>query len=71
MNFFSIKMCLFSKEPVSSDISFEYPSHMFWLRKKKINFQLHIFIGRPEKSTSKLLSIDLEQMDETLKIPKS
>ena len=29
-----------SKEP-----SFEYPQHMFWLRNKKNNFQLHTLIG--------------------------
>ena len=29
------------------DGSFEYPQHMFWLRNKKNNFQLHILIWRP------------------------
>ena len=36
-----------SKEPSHRDGSFEYPQHMFWLRNKKINFQLHTLIWRP------------------------
>ena len=31
-----------SKEPFTGDSSFEYPQDMFWLRNKKINFQLCI-----------------------------
>ena len=27
--------------------SFEYPQHMFWLRNKNDNFQLHTLIWRP------------------------
>ena len=29
--------------------SFEYSLHMFWLRNKKFNFQLHSLFLRPEK----------------------
>ena len=29
------------------DCSFEYPPHMFWLRNKKINFQVGILIWVP------------------------
>ena len=30
-------MCLgYSKEPSHRDVSFEYPQHMFWLKKKSI-----------------------------------
>ena len=29
--------------------SFENPQHKFWLRTKKVNFQLHTLIYRPEK----------------------
>ena len=36
-----------SKEPCHRDGSFEYPQHMFWLRNKKNNFQLHTFILGP------------------------
>ena len=36
-----------SKEPSHRDGSFEYPQHMFWLRNKKINFQLRTLIWRP------------------------
>ena len=37
-----------SKEPSHRDVSFEYPQHMFWLRNKKNNFQLHTLIWGPE-----------------------
>ena len=38
-------MCFWcSKEPSHRDSSFEYPQHMFWLRDKKNNFQLHTLI---------------------------
>ena len=38
----SLNMCFgCSKELSQSDGSFEYPQHMFWLRNKKSNFQLH------------------------------
>ena len=36
-----------SKEPSHRDGSFEYPQHMFWLRNKKNNFQLHTLNLRP------------------------
>ena len=29
------------------DSSFEYPQHMFWLRNKKYNFQVHTLIWGP------------------------
>ena len=38
-----------SKEPPQWDGSFEYPQHMFRLRNKKTNFQLHTFIWRPDE----------------------
>ena len=38
----------FSKEPSHRDGSFEYPKHMFWLRIKKINFQLRTLIWGAE-----------------------
>ena len=41
-----------SKEPSHRDGSFEYPQHMFWLRNKKNNFQLHSLIWGPELSTN-------------------
>ena len=45
----SLNMCYgCSKEPSHQDSSFEYPQHMFWLRNKKNNFQLHILIWGPE-----------------------
>ena len=36
-----------SKEPSHRDGSFEYPQHMFGLRNKKNNFQLHTLIRGP------------------------
>ena len=36
-----------TKELSHRDGSFEYPQHMFWLRNKKNNFQLHTLIWRP------------------------
>ena len=33
-----------SKEPSHRDSSFEYPQHMFWLRNKESNFQLHSYL---------------------------
>ena len=33
-----------SKVPSHWDGSFEYPQHVFWLRKKKINFSVHTLI---------------------------
>ena len=45
----SLNMCFgCSKEPPHRDGSFEYPQHMFWLRNKKNNFQLHTLILRPD-----------------------
>ena len=35
------------KKNVSSRPTFQYPQHMFWLRNKKTNFQLHILIWGP------------------------
>ena len=41
-------MCFgYSKEPSHRDGSFEYPQHMFWLRNKKNNFQIHTLIWGP------------------------
>ena len=37
-----------SKEPSNRDGSFEYPQHMFWLRNKKNNFQLHTLTWRSD-----------------------
>ena len=38
----SLNMCFgCSKEPSHRDGFFEYPQHVFWLGKKKNNFQLH------------------------------
>ena len=34
-----------SKEPSHQDGSFEFFQHMFWLRNKKNNFQLHTLKG--------------------------
>ena len=34
-----------SKQPSQLDGSFEYPQHIFWLRNKKNNFQLHTYLG--------------------------
>ena len=43
--FISLNMCFgCSKEPSHRDGSFEYPQHMFWLRNKENNFQLHTLI---------------------------
>ena len=42
-----------SKEPSHRDGSFEYPQHMFWLRNKKNNFQLHTLIWGPDKNREK------------------
>ena len=36
-----------SKEQSHRDGSFEYPQHMFWLRNKENNFQLHTLIWGP------------------------
>ena len=46
----SLKICFgCSKEPSHRDGSFDHPQHIFWLRKKKIKFYLHVrtFIRRP------------------------
>ena len=43
-----------SKEPSHRDGSFEYPQHMFWLRNKKINFQLRTLIWGPGRDLEKL-----------------
>ena len=41
----SLNMCFgCSKEPSQREGSFEYPQHMFLLRKKKNNFQLRTLI---------------------------
>ena len=37
-----------SEEPSHRDGSFEYPQHMFWLRNKKINFQLCTLVWGPD-----------------------
>ena len=47
--FINLNMCFgYSIEPSWWDISFEYPQHMFWLRNKKNNFQLHTLIWGPD-----------------------
>ena len=52
-------MCFgYSKEPSHRDGSFEYPQHMFWLRNKKINFQLHTLIWGPVMKNYNLFHID-------------
>ena len=52
---FNKNMCFgCSKEPSNGDGSFEYPQHMFWLRNKKINFQLYTLIWGPGLEWSKL-----------------
>ena len=44
----SLNMCFgCSKEPSHREGSFEYQQHMFWLRYKKNNFQLHTLIWGP------------------------
>ena len=44
----SLNICFeCSKEPSHRDGSFEYPQHMFWLRNKKVNFQLRSLIWGP------------------------
>ena len=51
MNIFlsiSLNMCFeCSNKPSHRDGSFEYPQHMFWLRYKKYNFQVHTLIWGP------------------------
>ena len=44
-----------SKEPSHRDGSFEYPQHMFWLRNKKNNFQIHTLIWGPVNREAILL----------------
>ena len=45
----SLNICFgCSNEPSDRDGSFEYPQHMFRLRNKKNNFQLHSLIWRPD-----------------------
>ena len=39
-----------SKELSHRDSYFEYQKHMFWLRNKKNNFQLHTLNWRPEQA---------------------
>ena len=47
------------KEPSHQDRSLEYPQHMFWLRNKKNNFQLHTLIWGPELSSgARVLNFD-------------
>ena len=44
----SLNICFgCSKEPSHRDGPFEYPQHMFWLRNKKNNFQVHTLIWGP------------------------
>ena len=48
-------MCfVFIEEPSHRDNSFEYPQHMFWLRNKKNNFQLHTLIWGSDHGSSQL-----------------
>ena len=51
----SCNMCFgCSKESSHPDGSFVYPQHMFWLRNKKNNFQLHTLTWGPETLTKTL-----------------
>ena len=46
--FISLNMCFgYSKETSHRDDSFKYTQHMFWLRNKKNNDQLHTLIWGP------------------------
>ena len=57
------------KKPSHRDASFEYPQHMFWLRKKKNNFQVHTLIWRPEKQNINLLDSDeFSHTDKSIKM---
>ena len=47
----------YSKEPSYQEGSFEYPKHMFWLRNKKINYELHTLILRPSEHINLLFNI--------------
>ena len=44
-----------SKEQSHWDCSFEYPHHMFWLRNKKININLHSYLGALSPNEKKML----------------
>ena len=46
-----------SKEPFHWDCSFEYPQHRFWLRNKKISFNLPTFIWKPDDSSQTSMAI--------------
>ena len=51
----SLNMCFgCSKEPSLGDDSFEYPQHIFWLRNKKMKFELCTLIWRPDLEPSSL-----------------
>ena len=52
-----------SKEPSHRDSSFEYSQHMFWLRNKKNNFQLHTLIWGPVLYSGNLYIEDLTCME--------
>ena len=58
-------MCfVFSKQPSHRDGSFEYPQHMFWLRNKKNNFQLHTLIWGPDLKLKHPLCYVFRQQEE-------
>ena len=58
-----------SKEPSHRDGSIEYPQHMFWLRNKKINFQLRTLIWGPAllimKTGNKFLALSKSRLGES------
>ena len=53
-----------SKELSHVDSSFEYPQHMFWLRSKKNNFQLHTLIMGPGRH----IVLDIDPVDTGISI---
>ena len=57
-----------SKEPSHRDGSFEYLQHMFWLRNKKNNFQLHTLIFGPVTLTNNSVICFSSQMHEEKKV---
>ena len=55
---YHVNMCFgCSKEPSHRDGSFELPQHMFWLRNKKNNFQLHTLIWGPVQAVKGLMNL--------------
>ena len=58
-----------SKELSHQDGSFDYPHHMFWLRKKKKNFQLCTLFWGPEFCVKKVHYLFEDVGDYFLKFP--